>query len=204
VKGGDQRPLCLTCHEEMRDGLKQKYVHAPAQSGECGRCHDPHGSAFKYQLAASATDSCLQCHEDVREELAAKFGHDPAAAACGICHDAHGSKHPRQTRMALNDLCLQCHYDGSTVPSDDARAPVELLPSARAMAAKGSRIHLDGRGTRGHPSVNHPVEGPKELADPKRPLTCVSCHNPHGAKSRQLFRFGVVGVSDLCLKCHLF
>jgi predicted CXXCH cytochrome family protein len=123
-----------------------------------------------------------------------------------VCHDPHGGRFPGQLRAGLNALCLQCHYDAPAAgpsPDDpallfDRRAP----DTERTMVKAGTRIELHGEQTVGHPSYSHPVAGRPNPADRGRPLTCASCHQPHGAPSRQLFRFNARSVSALCVGCH--
>ena len=200
--------ICLTCHEDIAERLKQKHVHAPVTGGACTTCHDPHGSEFRYQLPAESRMVCLSCHQDVAESVGQKYPHAPAAKSCTVCHDPHGSRHPSQTREGLNELCLTCHHEGpSTVPAPD---DAELLfgrtapADERAMTKAGRRIQLDPSMATGHPSVSHPVLGPSNPAERGKPLTCASCHQPHGAVTQKLFRFGATGVSALCVACHRF
>jgi len=200
--------LCLTCHDDIGARLKQKHVHAPVMAGACTTCHDPHGSPFRFQLSGEGRDACLRCHDDVRDAVRKAFTHAPAAKACTVCHDPHGSRHPGQTREAVNDLCLACHHEQpSAVPSPD---DAELLfgrtapADERAMTAAGRRIELDPGLQTGHPSVRHPVAGSSNPAERGKPLTCASCHDPHGAVTKRLLRFNATGVSALCVGCHRF
>jgi predicted CXXCH cytochrome family protein len=194
----------------MAAKLKERHVHAPMAAGTCTTCHDPHGSGFAFQLPGEGRDACLTCHEDVAEAMGKKFAHTPAAKTCTVCHDPHGSKHPAQTREPLNQLCLACHHDApaSEPSADDPNAELLFGRTApadeRAMTKAGRRIELHQSLTTGHPSASHPVAGPADPADRGKPLTCASCHNPHGAESSKLFRFGALGVSGLCMGCHRF
>ncbi len=198
-------PLCVTCHEDMAARLKQAHVHAPVAAGGCTVCHDPHGSAFPFQLRAQRNEACLTCHEDVAEALRLKVLHVPAAASCVLCHDPHASPFPAQTRQRLNGLCLSCHAPEAFTPDDET--PTGRRAWQRALAAaglSGSRRHigLNAVGAAGHPVYGHPVQGVRDPLEKGRELTCVSCHNPHGAAGGALFRFGAINVSGLCIKCH--
>lgn len=198
-------PLCVTCHEDMAARLKQAHVHAPVAAGGCTVCHDPHGSAFPFQLRARRNEACLTCHEDVAEALRQKVPHAPAAASCVLCHEPHASRFPAQTRQGLNTLCLSCH--APTSPAPDVETPAEQQAWQRALAAAGlsgsrRQIGLNATGDRGHPGHGHPVGGVRDPLEQGRELTCVSCHNPHGAAGGALLRFGAINVSGLCIKCH--
>jgi len=137
--------------------------------------------------------------------LAAGFVHVPAGASCTTCHDAHASRHPSQLRQPIQELCLGCHAE---TPAGPDTSLDDLLPAGRAAtrppASGGRRVHLDEGMTTGHPIRGHPVSGRPDPVDRSKPLTCVSCHNPHGGRARQLFRFGAVGLSGVCVGCHRF
>lgn len=180
---------CVTCHDDIKSRLDEKHVHAPVAAGECTTCHDPHSAPYRYQLKAEGNAACVLCHEDIRDDLKRSVVHEPTDD-CGTCHDPHGTAFPGHTRRPLNELCMDCHVAGS----ESREAP----PRQQAAAL----LHLDAEGRRGHPVMGHIVTGPRDPKSPDRPFTCVSCHNPHGAKGGALFRFDAMSVSDLCVKCH--
>ena len=206
ARRGDTRRLCVACHEEVSSKTAGPHTHAPVASGDCTACHDPHGSPFRYFLAAEGNDACLTCHRDVGEALGQPFQHGPAATSCTVCHDAHAATFPFQLRAPVNTVCLGCHFKAGP---DDGLPPREALfgkAGARQtlLITGGPRIPLDATRRAGHPSLRHPVEGPTDPAITGRTLTCASCHNPHGAQHRMLLRFGATGVSSLCVRCHQF
>jgi predicted CXXCH cytochrome family protein len=206
ARRGDTKRLCVACHEEAAAGTGNPHVHAPVAAGDCTSCHDPHGSGFRYFLPAEGNGVCFTCHADVAEAVGKAFGHEPAAASCTLCHDPHAAKFPSQLRAGVNTVCLACHLEMG--PDDALPDHVVLFGKTGAqqkeLIANGSRIRLDATRRAGHPSVRHPIEGPSDPAAKARALSCASCHNPHGAKSRTLLRFGATGVSSLCVRCHQF
>jgi predicted CXXCH cytochrome family protein len=203
---GDTTALCVSCHQDNAERLKQAHRHAPVAAGKCTACHDPHGSEFRYQLAEEGNRACVRCHADIAQALAQAHPHAPAAAACSICHDAHAAAHPAQMNAAVNVVCLACHRDSAAGgPVADVRA---LSAGAKAdgldrLIATAPHIALDKTLTAGHPTIGHPVDGRRDPAEPARTLRCTSCHNPHGAGAR-LLRFGATGTSPLCVRCHTF
>jgi predicted CXXCH cytochrome family protein len=202
----DTATLCITCHTEIGDRLKQPHRHAPVAAGNCTACHDPHGSPFRFQLAADGNRACTTCHDDIAQALAQAHVHAPAAVSCQICHDAHAAEHPSQLRAASNTVCLACHVDA---PVDAAVIDQGLFgrhPPADLdrLARTGPRILLDPSLLSGHPTVGHPVDGRPDPHEQGRTLRCASCHNPHGSMGAKLFRFGATGVSSLCVRCHAF
>lgn len=198
--------LCLQCHSDVAERMRMAHVHAPVAAGGCTTCHNPHGSGYRFMLAAAGKAACLGCHTDIAEELSREFPHEPAATSCAICHDPHGSTHAAQTRAGMNTLCLACHYDAPPVASTAGPVVFErvALPFEAQLASKGRRIGLDATQTRGHPMMRHPVSGPDDPAHRGQPLTCISCHAVHGAPTRAQLRFEAGGVSNLCIKCHQF
>ena len=198
-------PLCTSCHEAVGQRLKEAQVHGPVASGDCISCHDAHGSDFPLFLAASRKDSCLMCHDTVSAALGEKMPHAPAAQGCGICHDPHGSANPAQLRAAGNALCSACHV-ASPAPAAAGSAPAlfgrDLPEAERKLVSDAGRIALDAMGRRGHPNMEHPVAGVPDPNDKTRMLSCVSCHQPHGAAGKPLLQFGLTSTMELCLKCH--
>jgi predicted CXXCH cytochrome family protein len=203
----DTAALCITCHEDIGERLKQPYRHAPVAAGNCTACHDPHGSPFRYQLPDESTRACTTCHEDIAQALAEKHVHEPTATSCQICHDPHAASRPWQMRAPGNTVCLACHVDA---PVDAALIDDAMLfgrhPSdkVRRLVATGPRIALDASLVSGHPTIAHPVDARPDPNHKGRTLGCASCHNPHGSAGGKLFRFGATSVSSLCVRCHAF
>jgi predicted CXXCH cytochrome family protein len=206
ARAGETSRLCLACHEEIGSRMRDARVHAPAASGDCVACHDPHGGAFRFQLSADGNGACVSCHVDIAQALAQPFTHAPARASCVICHDAHAGKHPSQLRAPLNTVCLACHFDtpAERTSADSAALFGTALTRHTDLLTAGPRIALDRSRRSGHPNIGHPVEGPDDPRRKGRALDCASCHNPHGASSRSLLRFEASGVSSLCIGCHPF
>jgi predicted CXXCH cytochrome family protein len=207
ASGRDTAALCVTCHQEITDRLKQPHRHAPVAAGHCTACHDAHGSPFRFQLPAEGNRACTKCHEDIAQALAQSHVHAPAAASCQICHDPHGTSSPAQLRTAGNAVCLSCHVD---VPVDVSAVEGGLMFGRRLadgierLIATGPRILLDGALASGHPTIAHPVAERPDPTARGRTLGCASCHNPHGSAGPKLLRFGATGVSSLCIRCHTF
>jgi len=197
--------LCVSCHQDLGDRLKQDHRHAPVASGKCTVCHDPHGSPFRFQLPVEAGRACISCHQEIADAIQQAFVHPPAAASCQICHDPHAGAQPGQLRARSNTVCLACHVEAAANQVAADAASLFGAHSAEAMdrlAAGGSRILLDASLAAGHPTRGHPIEGRADPSRTGRSLECVSCHNPHGSAGAKLLRFGATGVSSLCIRCH--
>jgi len=204
--GGDTTALCVSCHQENGEQLKQAHRHAPVAAGRCTACHDPHGSPYRFQLADEGNRACVRCHEDIGQALSQPHVHAPAAAACSICHDAHAGSHPGQMKAAANLVCLACHLEKTSAqPAADPRTLFGRMPAdGDRLIAAAPHVALDTSLRAGHPTIGHPVDGRRDPAEPTRTLRCASCHNPHGSAGAKLLRFGAMGTSPLCVRCHKF
>ena len=172
--------ICYVCHQKIPTG---RHIHGPAAVWSCLACHDPDAQPVKYQFAVdpshsdkrsrTVAETCKTCHPDI---LADPFRHGPAEAGyCTVCHDPHASKYPAWTRKSSRRLCTTCHAEKKT--------------GAHVVAGVGS-------------GLSHPT---KKKADPARPgkrLSCVSCHTPHSARTRELLAFDVREKSEICEYCH--
>ena len=63
LKDVDQQKLCLSCHTDFEQTLKQRFVHTPVQAGDCSGCHDPHVSTHGKLLSEDTNAICARCHE---------------------------------------------------------------------------------------------------------------------------------------------
>jgi len=78
--------LCSTCHDS-KTGFKR--LHGPLGAGQCGICHDPHGSAFPAFLVMEVRALCVQCHEQSTSQKHIRKSGDKQ---CPECHNPHGSE----------------------------------------------------------------------------------------------------------------
>lgn len=118
-------------------------------------------------------DVCARCHPNV---LAGPVKHGPAEMGyCTLCHDPHAGNYPSWTRNQAWQLCTTCH------------------------AEKKTEVHLISGFVRG---VSHPTEKARDPSRPGKRLTCVSCHAPHSAQTRELLGFDVRNKFEMCKYCH--
>lgn len=118
-------------------------------------------------------DVCARCHSDI---LAGPVKHGPAEMGyCTLCHDPHASKYPSWTRNQDWRLCTTCH------------------------AEKKKEVHLISGFVRG---ISHPTMRVQDPSRPGRWLSCVSCHSPHSARTRELLNFDVTSMFEMCKFCH--
>jgi len=116
---------------------------------------------------------CARCHSDI---LAGPIKHGPAERGyCTLCHDPHAGNYPSWTRNQAWRLCTTCH------------------------AEKKTDVHLISGFVRG---ISHPTMRSPDPSRPGKRLTCVSCHSPHSARTRDLLGFDVTSKFEICKFCH--
>lgn len=167
---------CYGCHKRM---LNAAFVHGPAGTFSCAYCHGAQGTP-KHAAVKRDAALCNDCHTEMAASLKKrKFLHGPIdAGMCEVCHDPHGSAYPFQLRAPINELCLSCH---------------EAVRDA---------IHV----VRTPLGAGHPVSGKPDPSKPGsgRQMSCISCHNPHGADVRYFFTNNAEDRMALCALCHKY
>ncbi|MFQ5504532.1 MAG: cytochrome c3 family protein, partial [Planctomycetota bacterium] len=130
------KDLCLSCHDKAIVGVEgmlrdmesylaeNNYHHGPIREGDCGACHDPHGSDFprilrmKYPgefyapFDLARYELCFSCHEkslvlDQETDTLTGFRNGTTnlhfvhvnrprkGRTCRACHDVHASTSPK-------------------------------------------------------------------------------------------------------------
>jgi predicted CXXCH cytochrome family protein len=198
--------LCADCHD-LKERSAMKYQHAVAN--DCTTCHNPHSSPNAKLLAEKQPALCETCHSSQAEaHQKDKFLHKPAFdTGCSTCHDPHASANEHQLRAQGNTLCLTCHAQNAPGAAASGEKTLSLfdgkvqLPADYLVSVR--RIAVTVNQTKGHPTANHPVSGGRDVALTKKPIECITCHNPHSSTgSPQLFVTGKKSPSQLCIRCH--
>ena len=110
-----QPDLCLGCHD-VNQYWSKGVGHAPAVSGQCDACHDPH--VPQRRPSGKDVDLCGQCHAVDRQTLAASHkGIIPEQGQCLSCHDPHGGPDasltlPVKHAPFADGDCDSCHLGG--------------------------------------------------------------------------------------------
>lgn len=191
---------CATCHE---DKTKGKAVHTAIPMG-CATCHEvkTENEVTTVNLISPKQELCLTCHAGMTEE---PVKHGPAAKGnCSTCHDPHVSDFPKQLRAETNALCFTCHGSNPATQQVDRDARTVTLFGKEKLTFDefrlAKKIGLDPGKQSGHPMPGHPLSG----ADPatKKPITCLTCHQPHSSTMPKLLPSTVKSDLELCSQCH--
>jgi predicted CXXCH cytochrome family protein len=143
-------------------------IHAPVAEGRCTVCHSIHQSRSQSLLVRDTPALCYQCHD--KAKFTKKVTHKVALNSCGRrCHNPHASEQPYLLSLPINDVCAGCHKAQET----------------------GRHIVSIPRGD------IHPIRGVPDPKNPKKEMTCTSCHNPHSSNFAKLFLSG-----KKCSRCH--
>jgi predicted CXXCH cytochrome family protein len=187
------------CHSKMG---KEKFVHGPVATGDCGFCHKSEGK-HSFKPIKNVGALCYECHDKL-DTL--KAVHKPVKDGnCTGCHNPHQSPNKFQLQAEGAELCFRCH-DKKIAGGKFVHGPVAVgscstchnphqtnFPKMLMAAANDVcyACHGDKQDEFKRKKNMHPP-----VAD-----RCTGCHNPHSAD----FKFNLVADSkrDLCFTCHV-
>ena len=208
---GAAKDTCLACHSDVGDVIGKAAVPHPAMEiADCVTCHSPHASAQAKLIREPAGGACFTCHDD-KQAAAGEVQHGAIVMiGCESCHEPHGGSRPKLLRDDVDQLCLSCHDGGRWKKSEDGKT-VTLAGRFEMPAADAAKIRTlkmigadPEHPITGHRALGTPTE--KELAGTKTKfrgaLSCLTCHDQHKGKSRQLFAGGKTNAMEVCLGCH--
>ncbi|MBI4817254.1 MAG: hypothetical protein HY791_13410 [Deltaproteobacteria bacterium] len=207
--GAGNRVECTSCHDphvESRDDTEGKFlIRSNRSSALCLECHEPQGWRTN-------PGSHQASHKPFDRELGALTGYGTVADnACMSCHRAHGNASQAALLRAEGaQVCLTCH--AGRVGELDIGAEV-MKPYAHPVLGGG---HLPTEANAADRTLPE-----RSLAAPRH-VTCVDCHEPHGAYARPAsapFASGALAATwgidssgirvdpirfeyELCFKCH--
>ena len=153
--------------------------------------------------------ACLTCHSDQSDQMKKAHLHQPAGTqGCATCHEPHGGENEHLSACQHpNKLCLECHgpdadpkkvdgdhlvtiFDGKVKLPEDYFRKVTLLPIKYG---------------RGHPVDRHPVSDvmdPSDVNKVLKPVSCLSCHQPHSSAKPDLLVKDQANNMAFCTTCH--
>jgi predicted CXXCH cytochrome family protein len=203
---------CHNPHGSDNKGLIKSIAHQPFAQGRCGNCHQVTGSDPR-KTNLTGKDLCLTCHAKMAQVLKEKQVHPPVAGGqCTACHTPHASEVKGLIRAKERGVCLTCH----TTVEERFRAAKAFHPeqaaegrctachkphsSDRPRLLAGDPLKLCGGCHATHAALSHPMGS--SIIDPRNnePVTCLSCHGPHGTAYPRFLRGSQ--RRDLCIECH--
>ena len=186
--------------------------HEPFKGKNCTACHDEKGGGSSFALVSDIRTLCTRCHpaaEIGADKLHNHNLHDDRS--CMNCHNAHASAGNALLSGKQQTMCTGCHFKGveyaektrasllthSAMECTNCHMPhgsgnERYLTSTREDLCVG--CHEDA-----HRST-HPL-GP-DIIDERtgKPITCISCHQLHGADFEPYLPLDP--AMDLCIQCH--
>jgi len=211
VKDGE----CSVCHE-VHSSLERSLLNATGN--DCTTCHDPENITKAHFGIIAKKESCTKCHQahgSEKEKLLFPKGHPFIYdKSCDPCHQANPPAGKVLLAAEGEKLCFMCHADIEDllkkkivhqVAKDCTLCHLAHVSNLAKLLPKSSeQLCSDCHPNIGlHPVGRHPISG---VTDPRfskerKSLTCLSCHNPHGAEYEGLL-FADKTTGELCLSCH--
>jgi predicted CXXCH cytochrome family protein len=203
------KELCLTCHSDKAEQIKNAKVQHPGATGDCTECHNPHATNVPGLPKPDAVNVCLRCHSDQAKLNKKKYLHQPAfGQGCSTCHEPHGGENSHLLRTnSVNALCLECHGpDARPMPNKDSRAVTIFNGQVKLPQGYFSVVpRLPIKYSLGHPIERHPVADqmdPSDVTKVRVALNCCSCHQPHASAERNLLVKDQSNNIAFCAGCH--
>ena len=203
--------LCLSCHDNFKEKLKNPFIHTPVKSGECSECHNPHTSSHGKLLDADPNKICNKCHEGIVPKNAKSNHKVVMEGNCVKCHDPHASKNKFVLLKAGNELCFDCHKNIVNVV---AKVKFKHNPVEKGCI----NCHDPHASTKGkHLLKNdlvalclscHKTDTPNFLRQhmnyPVAKSDCSSCHDAHGSNKAGILFDNVHQpvANKACTQCH--
>ena len=174
---------CATCHEGLPVSDKGLTMKA-----DCNVCHKAM-TMGSYLHSPAEMKECGSCHSWSAKSNAVVL-EDGVPNTCYTCHDdkkkeVEDSPNPHP----VAGECLTCH-------SPHGSEQKHILKEDMYTLCTGCHEHE----AQNHPVGRHPVRY-KIVKKTGEPISCASCHNPHGSPNDHLLRVGG-GPMEVCTQCH--
>lgn len=207
---GTQCTKCHDPHASTNKKLLRKVAHVPFADGSCDMCHLV-DSPTPQVVRATGGKLCAACHRDTPRHDD-KVVHKPVAERnCNACHVPHASDNKGLLASPAPELCSSCHAD--LVERGQRSKSVHPLKTEKATCTS---CHAPHSSNEEHLLLNGPIRTcvtchqtathghplGEDRLDPRtqKPITCVTCHDPHGTQ----FSYSLRGDQSrgLCVECH--
>jgi DmsE family decaheme c-type cytochrome len=211
LKPGARGKICLGCHVDFEDKLKNPFVHTPVRTGECTGCHSPHASSHGKMLAADVTKICYRCHKAIVPENAVSAHKVVVEGGCVKCHDPHSAKNKFNLLKQGNELCFGCHKELGEKTSKEKfkHAPVASgCINCHNPHGSDKAEHLLVNSVPslclGCHQATNPIFMKQHMNYPVAKARCTTCHDPHGSNRGGILYDDVHPpvASRMCDQCH--
>jgi predicted CXXCH cytochrome family protein len=209
--GGSDCTACHDPHAAERPGLLRVNQHDPFAEGDCESCHGSANLRESFEIQMEIATLCMICHEDVEAEFEhAYHGHLSQDGSCVTCHNPHAADAEALLSARQSVLCMRCHFEEAAVRGDKERFLTHSamdcdechLPhgAENPLMLRSLGVELCMNCHEDSHSGGHPV-GPQIIdSRTEKPVTCLSCHQMHGASFD--FYLPLDPTMDLCIQCH--
>jgi len=211
LKPGASGQLCLNCHEDFKEKLKNPFIHTPVKTGDCSECHNPHAASHGKLLDEDANRICYKCHEEILPKNPKSIHKTVREGNCVKCHDPHASKNKFVLLKEGNELCFDCHKDlgNATAKVKFKHNPVEKGcmnchdPHASSKADHLLKNEIVALCTSCH-KTDRPDFVKEHMGYPVAKSDCSACHNSHGSDRAGILYDHVHQpvANKVCGQCH--
>jgi predicted CXXCH cytochrome family protein len=204
---------CTACHDPHasdQKGLLRANEHGPFATGSCSTCHGDMDGRAEFSVAG-IRESCEGCHMATKQFADFPYRHNlEHPDSCVQCHNPHASNTEALLLKNTADLCSGCHFNEATREKPQSEYMThDSMDCSECHVPHGSTnanyLRTDGTALcadchEAAHRISHPV-GP-EIVDPRteQSVTCLSCHQLHGADFGEYIPLDP--TRDLCLQCH--
>lgn len=206
---------CVGCHAPHgsdRKGLIKTVAHRPFAQGRCGACHQVAGPDPTVTFLKGG-ELCFTCHAKEAQAFKKNRVHAPVAAGqCTTCHAPHASEAKGLLKAEERETCLGCHGPVQAkfarakafhpAKAGEGRCTICHTPHAsdRSALFADDSLNVCSACHKEHGALSHPMGA--GVTDPRTnaPMTCLSCHDPHGTQLASFLTFP--RERELCIQCH--
>ena len=203
---------CATCHDPHAASLPKLLrpnQHSPFKGGKCTVCHVSSGGD-SFAIKGTTTELCTKCHRAVTEFEKKPFhGHLTLESSCTSCHNPHASATTDLLTSRQEVLCMTCHFNDTAEKEKADYITHDGMDCSNCHTPHGSDnekyltsldVDLCAGCHEGAHRTSHPMGEDAIDSRTGQPLTCLGCHQLHGADFEKYLPLNP--AMDLCIQCH--
>ncbi len=210
---------CTSCHSghgSKNSSALGPFGHKAFMNKECGTCHNPITPGDAISVRFNGEELCFTCHKKEEYTYVKDVQHSKKQSnPCNLCHSYH-STDKQDLTVREGDVCIACHEktEKRTLDMERGLKTAECTPikdrkcfechipghSDQPLSFRGNGIEMCARCHNSEHSSTHPVGN--DIIDIRngKPVTCISCHSMHAARSD--FMLTHDRNRSLCIQCH--